>query len=499
MKKSLIAVVLCCFAMISCGSKPQQEESGGEKPVIPTSDIYVSPSGNDTAAGTQEAPFRTIAKALSLAKPGYTIYLKGGTWKERVNISVSGTEGKPVTLTAWPGEKPVLDGGDGTGWTQEWNNYALVRNFASAGPDTSGYPDGKVKTDGGLIFINGASHLVIRGIGITGTKLSGIYGAKGASDIVVEDCTVTDCVGPGICFGADNNPGARITIRNNYVKNCAQLSREAISLRTIDGFEVCGNTVEKVIKESIDAKSGSRNGSIHHNTVLQSGHCGIYLDAGFSNCPRMENIEVYCNEIRNPLGTGICLSSEENNDARNIRIYNNVVHTPDRYAKTAVSNLVGNGVGIKIGVGSAKMNGLLKEVQIFLNTVVGMRQQGIYVNYPKVENIVIANNISAYNDFPQLSLSRQHGLPVAQVTFAGNLIDGAMNDQPDKEKFPDITAGFVKAAPLLSDYRKGNLKLTSESPAVDAADSRYVANTDFAGRERPSGKAYDVGAYEFVR
>jgi hypothetical protein len=41
---------------------------------------YVSPSGSDSAAGTQAAPFKSIAKAQSAAASGDTVYVRAGTY-----------------------------------------------------------------------------------------------------------------------------------------------------------------------------------------------------------------------------------------------------------------------------------------------------------------------------------------------------------------------------------------------------------------------------------
>ncbi|MFA6998705.1 MAG: DUF1565 domain-containing protein, partial [Victivallaceae bacterium] len=59
-------------------------------------DLYVSVNGNDANSGTKSYPFRTIQKAANVAKPGDRILIGGGTYKEYVNINVSGTAGSPI-------------------------------------------------------------------------------------------------------------------------------------------------------------------------------------------------------------------------------------------------------------------------------------------------------------------------------------------------------------------------------------------------------------------
>ncbi len=74
--------------------------------------IYVSPSGTDGAAGTLSAP-TTLTSALSRIAPGGTIYLRGGTYNYASTITIAagndGTSSARKTLSAYPGETPVLD------------------------------------------------------------------------------------------------------------------------------------------------------------------------------------------------------------------------------------------------------------------------------------------------------------------------------------------------------------------------------------------------------
>ncbi|GAA2900592.1 right-handed parallel beta-helix repeat-containing protein [Streptomyces mexicanus] len=76
------------------------------------STLYVAPNGTDGAAGTQSAP-TTLTSAISRIAPGGTIYLRGGTYALAKTVTVpqgqDGTASARTTLSAYPGEKPVLD------------------------------------------------------------------------------------------------------------------------------------------------------------------------------------------------------------------------------------------------------------------------------------------------------------------------------------------------------------------------------------------------------
>ncbi|MHC3467476.1 carbohydrate-binding protein [Streptomyces sp. 7R007] len=74
--------------------------------------LYVSPSGTDSAAGTESAP-TTLTSAISRIPAGGTIYLRGGTYNYSSTVTIpagsDGTSSARTTLSAYPGEKPVLD------------------------------------------------------------------------------------------------------------------------------------------------------------------------------------------------------------------------------------------------------------------------------------------------------------------------------------------------------------------------------------------------------
>ncbi|MET9112624.1 carbohydrate-binding protein [Streptomyces longwoodensis] len=87
------------------------ETSGTTTP--PTSGaLYVAPGGTDGAAGTQAAP-TTLPSAISRIAPGGTIYLRGGTYAYASTITVpegsDGTQSARTTLSAYPGETPILN------------------------------------------------------------------------------------------------------------------------------------------------------------------------------------------------------------------------------------------------------------------------------------------------------------------------------------------------------------------------------------------------------
>ncbi|MBI4748509.1 MAG: DUF1565 domain-containing protein [Acidobacteria bacterium] len=91
----LLAAVCCCSSSVLAQVRT----------------YYVSPSGLDTNAGTEIAPWKTIQKAFTSATPGSTVLVRSGIYNEKPTVNVSGnaTAGY-ITFQNYPNELPVIDG-----------------------------------------------------------------------------------------------------------------------------------------------------------------------------------------------------------------------------------------------------------------------------------------------------------------------------------------------------------------------------------------------------
>ncbi len=61
-------------------------------------DFFVSPQGNDKNTGTEQAPWKTIAFAAQKAKPGDTVKILPGLYREQIVFTRSGKKGAPITF-----------------------------------------------------------------------------------------------------------------------------------------------------------------------------------------------------------------------------------------------------------------------------------------------------------------------------------------------------------------------------------------------------------------
>src|SRR5512139_3315203 len=71
-----------------------------------------APTAKDDNPGTESAPWKTIGRAATAAemKPGDTVLIKSGVYRESVDIKISGEPGKPITFAAAPDARVVIKG-----------------------------------------------------------------------------------------------------------------------------------------------------------------------------------------------------------------------------------------------------------------------------------------------------------------------------------------------------------------------------------------------------
>jgi len=162
------------------------------------STYYVSPTGNDSAPGTVNQPFLTIAKAYSVTVVGDTILVRGGTYTvtTTINLSKSGTSASKYYLLAYPGERPILD------------CSSMAVNGSNRG----------IKLSGSYWYIKG---LDVKGAGDNGMILSGSHN-------IIEFCAFYENSDTGLQMGS----GAS----DNQVINCDSFYNVDPSEGNADGF-----------------------------------------------------------------------------------------------------------------------------------------------------------------------------------------------------------------------------------------------------------------------
>ena len=178
--KNIIFFCICCVANIHSSE-------------VLAAKYYVSPSGDNNYQGTLTSPFKTITYGVSKLKAGDILYVRTGTYVERVTIYLKvGTASDPIIIMAYPGEHPVIDGKGGIPGGE--NGVYMVNILNSPYVTFDGFEIKDVNTLGNYTVgggIMGASdHLTIQNCKIHNIWASGVqmYG----SHAIVQDCEIYD-------------------------------------------------------------------------------------------------------------------------------------------------------------------------------------------------------------------------------------------------------------------------------------------------------------------
>jgi parallel beta-helix repeat protein len=426
---------------------------------------YVSVEGNDGNSGTEASPFRTIRKAVSKLQEGDVAYVRTGTYVESVWIGQSGTENAPVTLMAYPGESPVIDG---QGWLpdEDWGalvqvegNYVYVSGFEVKNSNTGGTHAG-----GAGVVCSGlhdkVSNMNVHHTWENGILVSGDYG-------IVENCRVWQCslvnsAGSGSeawssGLSAARSPSDGITtdaiIRNNIVYDNWG---EGLSTYEAEGTVIEDNIVYNNYTVNLYI-SDARNVLVQRNIVYNTDNNEVGQRAAFTLADELSSVPRSANNV----------------------IINNFLYNIDLWALWS-TGVPGSG---------------LDNVMIAYNTLVnGQLEIG---NAPADVSIirsgVIKNNIfiSDLGDPWEVKGSLDN-LSMSNNFWSSPPPDGLAGDG-DQAGDPQLArTGGTGAGELTADY----FRLLEASPAIDHGTVLSDVTYDFFENFR--GNSPDMGAHEYI-
>jgi len=439
--------------------------------IVRTKRRYVDgTNGNDAYSGTFSLPWKTIQYAADHADAGTTVYIRTGTYNERVQVDTySGTPRKWITFSGYSGETIIVDGaglsfGGMTGLFEILSkDYIRVTNIHIENSDNA------------AIFVDNCKHIEITGNYTNHSHSSGVY---------VEDSTY-------------------VLVNLNTVVNARYVDmphghEESISIARSTYFEVCYNDVSMngetswLGNEGIDCKAGARFGSVHHNIIHGWASTGgtIYIDAWDT---LTGDIDIYCNYIHDTAG-GICLSSEEGGILENVRVYNNVLYKAGAYG---------------VAIGSAPSHSQIKRnIKICNNTIYKARWNGaagIYLVEEQIENVLIANNLIYYN-LTNGEIVAVVDTMLPEITAYDNYVYGpkvCSLAYPDCVEISDNPAGYestihdnVTTNPLFisTNATTPNMHLALNSPALNVGTYIDWITADYDDIPRSQDLGYTVGA-----
>jgi hypothetical protein len=271
---------------------------------------YVSTSGNNSALGTIDAPWRTIATGAARLKACDTLFVRNGVYGEyNIWVGTSGTATQPIQILAYPGESPVVDGAN-------VENPLNKPFFIIAGKyvTLSGFELRNSATSAGVDFWG--AYGIIKNMNIHHTNGTGIFfrGDYG----LVENNTVSFT---SLCNADPASPyriakggwGVGITITG---AGSAPAS-DGVATRTI----VRGNTVHSVYGEGLSTYEADGT-LIENNVVYDNWATNTYISDS-TNVIFRNNL-VY-NTPNNAVGTKSAVLTLADEKATKPRSANNVV------------------------------------------------------------------------------------------------------------------------------------------------------------------------------
>ena len=427
----------------------------------PGATLYVSPSGNDAAAGTVTEPLATVQHALNLAEPGTTILVRGGVYREWIEFPRSGTADAPITLAGYPGETAILEG---TGL--EW------RYGVGLGPHDH------------LRLEN----LTIRDYIRDGLRGYAIGGSGGNDDIVLRDLEFS-LVGEGIKLQASDSATSHgILIENVTGHDYESGGIDVGPVGSIDGLTIRQVTLSGPTGGNDTAMDGIAVEDGQHVTLEQvvvTGHHGDGVDLKADHVVlRRVSVTGTGRDGIKLWGTDVLV---ENSLAMNTGL--TALAITENAQVTARNNLFGNGVtggyGYTIAVGDeAGPSG----VSFTAENNVFMCDNG---NGGAL--MLLGEGTVFRGDY---NLYYAPDRPATVVRYAG-VREFSAQDMTDGDwaAAAGADAHALYGDPLLVDPLDGDFHLQSASPAVDYAPAGPAVDRD--GASRPFGLAFDVGPYEW--
>ena len=414
---------------------------------------YVATTGLDSNPGTQASPWKTIQKAANTVVAGDTVYVRGGVYKEYVNIKTLGTSAKPVMYMAYPGELPIIDttGLSDPGWG------GIVKLYGASYVTVSGFEIRNTPYEMGVCITGatgGYSNIALIGLNIHNVGRSGIY-AEMTNNLLIDSCTIdtTNSISP---------------------------SNEEVSIIATSNFEIKNCLIRNSSTDGLDCKDGCKNGSIHDNEIdgFNRTTTGVYL--GTTGSIPQDNFKIYNNKIHDINGPGIVLCAEESPypAITNVDVFNNLIYN--------------NGGGFAVWPNPFTRNFRIIN-NVFYNNGDEIAVYGSGSNAGVNSNCIIRNNILAHSGDYMLLFSDYSG---STATIDHNLF----YDSTGKYLLDPGMLGtnYVKANPMFVNAAAFDFRLQAGSPAIGAGSATLAPATDFIGTLRPQGAAYDIGAYEYA-
>ena len=503
------------------------------------SGFYVSandPSCGDSKSGSETAPWCTVGKAASTLTAAQTVYIKHGTYREKVTPTNSGLSGSVITYVEYGNHYVYISG------TNKTNSWALhsgnVYKTTITGGTNALYQNGRLLTKvsstptaEGQFYSDSASSAVYvyvynldnQGYDPTDTYTMENVVRNYAVELTGQDYTTWI----GLSFGKTINETfqGQTQSTNTTVTNCLveyggrNTGNKDQGMTFIDQSEgvLVDNCIFRYNEWNGIALSNGSSGTVRNSVSYDNGHNGFDAKKGDSSSTTtvtFENLTTYNNGfITSSSASGIYLQEATDSIIRKSHVSNNGnsaggagIKVDGSTGSVVYNNLVHNNIqyGIAVGVYSGT-NTASNNTSVWNNTIYSNGSYGINLNSTKNNNV--RNNILSENTTYQLWANSAAAGSIGTLVdynlyyqpLGGNIIYWGGDLYSTVSAFNSATgyeAHSVQSDPLFVNKVLLDFHLQLTSPAVDTGVSITEVTTDYEGTSRPQGSAYDIGAYE---
>lgn len=453
------------------------------EPTVPTGpQLYVATDGDDANPGTESRPWRTIQKAMNAATPGSTVNIRGGTYRERLVMNVSGTADAPITFqpygfvgndrcggstgVACAGEKVVLD-------------YAHLGVVGDSTP---------------ALKITDRKHLVIQGLAFQNFSNTGVngYGLRidGTSDNVKFRWVRVERF-KNVNAGFRNGALSVVRIlRANAVQfsNCQFYDNVSNWSEVLDFDDHATNgLVEKSHFRGTDGIACSTYRGSSYFTFRYNRFEWVALKPDGSRWYNQDAPALYNDGGHHGLIEGNVVVDSAIGVQSLGEIENGLVQDPVHHVTIRNNVFLRNRMAIVLGTWYSSTDGSsVREHDVYNNTIY-RSDIGIYVRPFTAATTRVRNNVISKSG---VAVANALGWNVGS-SFDYNLYDGG-------GRGPDVHQ--VNADPMFANPDAEDFTLRSGSPAIGAGDPTTAAASvgaiDVLGGPRIVGDRIDLGAVE---
>src|SRR5215472_13970161 len=396
---------------------------------------FVSPTGADTNAGTFTAPWHGVVKAKNTAVAGDIIYLLNGV--NETGLDSSSSNATLALAKSGTASLPI----------------AIV-----AYPGATATIGSSTGSSYGIRTTAAANNWVLAGLTLRGAHSALTVTNSSNWRVVGSDISCPNASGPGGCV--DFSSSKTVSLIRNRVHDVGSTTGTSLKLYQGVLFE-----------------EGSSGIDFGWNEIAGVRSCRALQFS--SDTTALFNITVRSNQIHDSRCDGINFANVDPGLGA-VKAYNNVIYHSG--TGPAPNGIESNYACINVGAAGTAA------VQLLDNTLYdcGSRANGNSGALSASGAVTVTNNIV-------YALTGETYLAPNSLTthFQGsnNLFYGAGAS-------PAFSTASVHAGAKFVDAANANFQLQSISPAIDHGANTGI-NRDIVQAPRPSGAAYDIGAYEY--